>query len=65
MAITQDYIKKPGFEFKTKISLVPDPIVLCPMYIKGAIIFQIVTAWGVEADDDYVTNKVKVEVNNN
>jgi hypothetical protein len=35
------------------------------MYIKGAIIFQIVTAWGVEADDDYVTNKVKVEVNNN
>lgn len=59
-------IEKPFFEFKTKITLAtPDPIVLCPMNIQGAIIFQIVTAWGVEADDDYVTNKVKVEVNNN
>jgi len=29
------------------------------------VIFQIVTAWGIEADDDYVTNKVKIEINNN
>jgi hypothetical protein len=59
-------IEKPGFKFNTKIRLVtPDPIVLSPVDIKGAIIFQIVTAWGIEADDDYVTNKVKIEINNN
>lgn len=59
-------VKKPGFKFNTELRLTtPDPIVLSPVNVKGAVIFQIVTAWGIEADDDYVNNKVKVEVNNN
>lgn len=59
-------IKKPGFKFNTELKLTtPDPIVLSPVNVKGAVIFQIVTAWGIEADDDYIKNKVKVEVNNN
>jgi hypothetical protein len=59
-------VKKPGFKFNTELRLTtPDPIVLSPVNVKGAIIFQIVTAWGIEADDDYVTNKVKVKVNDN
>jgi hypothetical protein len=59
-------IKKPGFKFNTEIRLTtPDPIVLSPVYVKDVVIFQIVTAWGIEADDDYVTNKVKIEINNN
>jgi hypothetical protein len=57
--------QKPGFKFNTKITITPDPIVLSPVNVKGVVIFQIVTAWGIEADDDYANNKVKVEVSNN
>ena len=35
-----------------------DPIVLCPVYIQGEKIMQIVTAWGVEADDDYISKGI-------
>ena len=36
-----------------------------PLNIDGVVVFQIATAWGDEADDDYVTNSIKVETNNN
>lgn len=40
-----------------------DPIILCLLKtprIEGAL-FHIVTAWGEEAEDEYVTNKIKIK----
>ena len=45
-------------------NLLPDPIVMYPLNIDGVVVFQIVTAWGDEVDDDYVMNSIKVETNN-
>lgn len=35
-----------------------DPIVVAPMVVNNEILFQIITAWGDEATDDYINNKV-------
>lgn len=56
------------FEFQ-KPSLNLDPIVLAPLYnprgYNNGIMYQIVTAWGEEAEDDNVINKIKIVTNDN
>lgn len=43
-----------------------DPIVLMPsVYNKLGYFFNIVSAWGDEAEDEYVTNKIKIEKSEN
>ena len=59
--ILYDDIKRPKMVLGFNIDIsfpAPDPIVLCPMKVNNAIIFQIVTAWGPEADDDYIRKSV-------
>ena len=59
-------IEKPKFVMNFNLAWPQmDPIVMSPLNIKGAAILQIATAWGAEADDDYITNKIPVAVNNN
>lgn len=60
-------VERSKFDIKFGLDLsAPDPVVLCPVKISGgSIVFQIVTAWGPEADDDYISKFVKIEVNNN
>ena len=65
---TLQHFNKPRFEFKAELkmpNLMPDPIVLSPINIKGNLIFHIATAWGPESDDDYVTTEIKKESTNN
>lgn len=56
------------FEFQ-KPSFNLDPIVLAPLYnprgYNNGIVYQIVTAWGEEAEDDNVINKIKIVTNDN
>ena len=56
------------FEFQ-KPSFNLDPIVLAPLYnprgYNNGIVYQIVTAWGEEAEDDNVINKIKITTNDN
>ena len=35
---------------------IPDPVVLQPVFFKGRKHYLIVTAWGIEAEDDLVKN---------
>ena len=61
-------IDKPKFTLDFKVSmndLMPDPIVLAPIDIQGARLFQVVTAWGAEKDDDYVTKDIPQTSSNN
>jgi len=65
---TLQYFNSPKFEFRVELkmpNLMPDPIVLSPLNIKGNLIFHIATAWGPESDDDYVTTKIKQEITTN
>lgn len=53
---------KPKFELKYQPIkfILEDPIVLYPVLFLGTLFFQIVTAWGEEANDDAIVNKVNV-----
>ena len=61
---TLQMVEKPQFELKFNINmpnLDPDPIILSPIKVGKTFVFHIVSAWGTEADDDYVTPKIKNE----
>lgn len=65
-------IEKPKLKIKFeyhKPSLNLDPIILAPVYnprgYENVIMYQIVTAWGEEAEDDNVINKIRITTNDN
>lgn len=43
-------------DFKLSKIEIPDPVVLQPVFFKGKKHYLIVTAWGIEAEDDLVKN---------
>jgi len=63
-------VEKPKLKFEfQKPSFNLDPIILAPLYnprgYNNGIMYQIVTAWGEEAEDDNVINKIKIVTNDN
>jgi len=43
-------------DFKLSKIEIPDPVVLQPVFFKGKKHYLIVTAWGIEAEDELVKN---------
>ena len=43
-------------DFKISDIVIPDPVVLQPVHFEGKKHYLIVTAWGLEAEDDLVIN---------